>query len=120
MIPKLFRHDPNRPFTVYGDGKQVRDFIYVEDVCAAVIKTVEQQATGLYHIGSGKPTTLLQLLDEVGKIRGRRTPVAFAEERPGDVRENTASVELARSALDWEAVVPLPDGLERTYRWFLS
>lgn len=120
IIPKLMRHNMDEPFTVYGDGSQVRDFVYVGDVCNAVLKTVERKATGVYHIGSGEGTTIQQLLDEIGKVRDRPLKIEFVRERRGDVRENVASIESAKSCLKWEPTTTLHEGLERTYHWFLT
>lgn len=116
VIPKLLRHNPAETFIIYGDGEQVRDFVYAGDVSEAILRALEGEANGIYHIGSGRGVKVLDLIAEVERIRGCEIPVEFAPAREGDIKENIASVERANNILKWEATTPLSKGLELTYR----
>jgi UDP-glucose 4-epimerase len=100
--------------TIFGDGEQTRDYIYVGDVVDANVRAAEAQTTGPVNIGRG---TEISVLDIVGAL----TPHAngafdpeHAPERPGEVRRIALDPSRARQELGWEAGTRLEDGLERT------
>ena len=101
--------------TVFGDGRQTRDWVDVSDVVGANLMAAESELTGAVNIGNGRETSVLDLLgalNEVGDGRTLPDPM-FAPERPGEVRRSCLDVSRARLALGWEAEVELRDGLRR-------
>ena len=109
-----------RPPTIFGDGKQSRDFTYVQDVVEANLKaTGAPQAPGTaINVACGQRHTLLQLLALLNDILGTDFEAIFAPERPGDVRHSRASTILAKGLLGFEAQVSLRDGLAHAVEWF--
>ncbi len=107
---------------VVGDGKQTRDFVYVEDVVDAF--ALAATATGAegetFNVASGEGTSVLELLDQVSGIIGSRTVPEFLPERPGDVKHSLASVSRARSNLGFAPRVGIEEGLRRTVDYFMS
>jgi len=111
------------PLTVFGDGEQTRDYVYVGDVVQAnmVVSDVELE-TGMeiddraYNVGTGVETSVNQLAAALMKAAGRQVPVERAPARPGELQRNSLACDRLR-ALGWEAAVALSDGLQRTYRW---
>lgn len=104
--------DGRRP-TVFGDGRQTRDWVYVSDVVRANLLAAESALTGPVNIGHGRETSvleLLDLLDEVSDLTTLRGP-DFAPERAGEVRRSCLDVTRARGELRWEPRVPLREGL---------
>ncbi len=104
--------DGRRP-TVFGDGKQTRDWVEVGDVVRANLLAAESSLTGPVNIGHGQETSVLALLDALNGV-GERKPMQgpeFAPERPGEVRRSCLAVGKARDELGWEAEVQLSDGL---------
>jgi UDP-glucose 4-epimerase len=97
-----------RPVRVFGDGGQTRDFVYVGDVTAAFIAASQRDVAGPYNVGTGKETTIVELVDRLG------LDAAFEPERPGEVRRSSLDPGAARQALDWQAQMPLTTGLELT------
>jgi UDP-glucose 4-epimerase len=97
-----------RPVTVYGDGTQTRDYIYVSDVVAAAIAAASSDATGAVNVGTGVETSVLQLVDAIG-ARPEHAPA-----RTGEVARSCLDVRRAAELLGWQAVVTLEDGLRRT------
>ncbi|MDP8943015.1 MAG: GDP-mannose 4,6-dehydratase [Actinomycetota bacterium] len=105
--------DGGRP-TVFGDGRQTRDFVYVEDVVRANLAAVHSTATGQLNVGHGVQTSVLDLVEALAALAGRPFEPEFAPPRPGEVRHIALDATRAREALGWEPVVSLGDGLERT------
>src|SRR4051794_1781580 len=104
--------------TVHGDGKQSRDFTYIDDVVAANIAAAGASAgvaSGhAYNIACGGEYSLLDLLEHLREILGASIDPEFTEPRPGDVRHSCADVTAAANELEWRATVGFRDGLERT------
>jgi UDP-glucose 4-epimerase len=101
--------------TVYGDGLQTRDYDYVGDVVAANLAAAGTEGAGPYNVGTGRETTVLELVDTLGEIEGGRPFEAqHAPERPGEVRRIAIDPSRARDELGWEPRVGLREGLERT------
>jgi UDP-glucose 4-epimerase len=107
--------DGSKPM-VFGDGLQTRDYVYVGDVVAANLAAAESQATGAFNIGTGRQTTVLDIVEALGQIGGRDFEAELAPERPGEVRHIALDYTRAREELGYEPKVDLRDGLERTLR----
>ncbi len=123
VIPSFFAAAASgRPAPVHGDGRQTRDFTYVDNVVAANLLAATgpaAQASGVVcNVGAGERTSLLDLLRAIGEVSGRAVPASHGPPRPGDVRDSLASLERARAALGYEPAVSLREGLERTWAWF--
>jgi UDP-glucose 4-epimerase len=99
--------------TIFGDGGQTRDFIYVGDVVQALLAAMRQEKaqTAVFNICTGRRTSLLQLAAAVGRVFGREPMIAFGETRVGDIRESLGNPALARTVLGFAADIPLDDGL---------
>jgi UDP-glucose 4-epimerase len=100
--------------TVFGDGRQTRDWVEVGDVVRANLLAAEAVISGPINIGHGKETSVLELLTALTEVdhRALATP-QFAPERPGEVRRSCLYVGRAKRELGWEAEVDLRDGLRR-------
>jgi len=97
-----------RSATVFGDGRQTRDFVYVGDVVEAFLAAGDAPVTGRANVGTGRETTVLELAQALG-LETRHEP-----ERVGEVRRSCLDVARAHELLGWEARTPLREGLERT------
>jgi UDP-glucose 4-epimerase len=108
--------------TIYGDGEQTRDFVYVADVVAANLAAAALQwvggETAVFNIGRGEQTNLLQIVDALRRLSGGPAPITFAPPRPGDIRHSVAAVDRARRHLDYQPSVSVEAGLEQTLAWF--
>jgi len=94
--------------TVFGDGRQTRDFVYVGDVVDAFVAAGVSDAEGACNVSTGTETTVLELASALG------IEVDHAAERPGEVRRSCLDPTAAARMLGWTARVPLAEGLERT------
>ena len=106
--------------TIYGDGKQTRDYVYVGDVVTAFLAAADAGRPGTWNIGTGIETTVLDLAATIGEAAGRAVEPEFAAERPGELPRSALAVGLARQDLGWSAATPLADGVRAVYRWIES
>jgi nucleoside-diphosphate-sugar epimerase len=108
--------------TVYGDGEQSRDFVYVENVVEAILLASEAKgAPGLaINIGAGNRYTLNQTLALLEKITGRPARAKYAAPREGDIRDSQADIGLAQEALGYHPRIVFEKGLKRTWEWFCA
>ncbi len=105
--------DSRQP-TVFGDGRQTRDWVEVSDVVRANLLAAESEFTGPVNVGHGRETSVLEVLAALGEVADRPAlEPRFEPERPGEVRRSCLDVTLARRELGWEAEVALSDGLRR-------
>jgi CDP-paratose 2-epimerase len=110
-----------RPITLYGDGAQVRDILFVEDLVEAMQLAREQRrrlAGGAFNMGGGpdNAVSLLEVVERLARL-GSPTEVAYASERPGDQRYYVADTSRFEEATGWTPQVEADEGIERLYRW---
>jgi UDP-glucose 4-epimerase len=122
VIPKfLTALLEGRAPVVFGDGRQTRDFTFVENVVEANLLAMERrEVTGVLNVACGEETSLLELLEILQEITGRRVEPVFSDPRPGDVRHSRADIQRARTLLGYEPRVTLREGLRRTVEAFLE
>jgi UDP-glucose 4-epimerase len=113
-----------RPLTLFGGGRQRRDYLYIDDFCGAVDALLEQKADGsTYNVGSGAGISAIDLMAMIGTIverDGFRLDIARTDARPFDVDANVLDVSRIVAATGWRATTGLAEGLERAWRWTLS
>ena len=111
-----------QPITVYGDGNQVRDFVFVDDVCDGILQAIDADASGIFQLGSGRPTSIRTLLEEMRRVVGQEWPVEVhnAPRRAGEVIKTYCDVSKAHQAFGYSPQVSLEAGLPRTWRWLLD
>jgi UDP-glucose 4-epimerase len=113
------------PLTLFGDGEQSRDFVYISDVVDAWVGALDNPASHgkIFNLGSGRQTSINRLADEVLAAFGygrQDRPVRYAAERPGELRRVEADTRQARAVLGWVSRVSFADGLAETVRWARS
>jgi len=101
------------PLTLYGDGKQTRDYVFVDNVVDAnVLAGTREGISGrAYNVACGKSTTLVELATLLGEVAGKRPEITFAPPRLGDVRDSVADITRARKELGYAPKVTVRDGL---------
>jgi UDP-glucose 4-epimerase len=106
--------DGKRP-TVFGDGRQTRDYVYVGDVVAAFLAAAESEAGGVYNIGTGVETSVLELVERLGRVGGSSDFKPRIEPaRPGEIQRSVIEAGRALEAFGWRAETALDPGLELT------
>jgi len=104
---KIFGNDYETP-----DGTCIRDFIHVVDLAKGHVKALEKITTSgvhVYNLGTGKGTSVLELVDSFNKINGNLVNYEFTDRRPGDVPANFAKADKAKAELDWTAELTIED-----------
>ena len=107
----------NEPLTVFGDGGQTRDFIFVRDVVAANVFMAEHEFTGVYNVAYGGRITIDDLAKEIIRLTGSSSKILHLAERPGDVRHSMAAVEKLR-ATGFVPAHTFEEGLAETVKFF--
>ncbi len=89
----------NEPITIYGDGRQTRDFIYVQDIAAANAFFARQSpATGVFNVACGRRVAINDLAAEICRLTGSRSEIRHADSRPGDIQHSIAATDKLRAA----------------------
>jgi UDP-glucose 4-epimerase len=101
---------------VYGDGEQTRDYVYVDDVVRATLAAAEAPA-GVYNVGTGQETSVLELLGACCVAAGVEAEPQFAAPRAGELARSFLDTELAERSLGFRTQMPLVEGLGATWRW---
>jgi UDP-glucose 4-epimerase len=110
----------NRPCTIYGDGTQTRDFLYVDDVVTAFVAAIDKGEGELVNIGSGKELSVNELYARLAELTGTRFEPVFAAARPGELQRIYVDPSKAERVLAWRPSVELDEGLKQTVAWFRS
>jgi UDP-glucose 4-epimerase len=111
--------------TVFGDGQQTRDYVYVKDVARANVaaatrpipKAGRVDARG-FNIGTGVATSVVDLARALNRAAGADVPIEHAPARAGEQQRSVVKIEKAASLLGWRPEMPLEQGLGETFRWF--
>jgi UDP-glucose 4-epimerase len=105
--------------TIFGDGKQTRDYIYVGDVVRA---TLASQAVdgGVYNVGTGRETSVVELLDLCVRVAGKDVEPEFEPARPGELQRSVLDPGRAVDELGWRPERSLEEGLRETWEWFTA
>jgi CDP-paratose 2-epimerase len=116
IIATLFK----KPITIYGDGKQVRDMLYADDLVDAFNRFINSDLErGLFNIGGGPDNTisLLEFLDELEILTGKRPEVRFADWRPSDQKVYISDTSRLEKVLGWKAKTSVKDGINKLVEW---
>ena len=107
-----------RTFELYGDGSQSRSFTYVDDAVDATIAAMERAAAGsTFNVGGGSEVSMLEAIEALGRIAGRRLEVVRFPRREGDAARTAADTTRIRTELGWAPGTPFETGLAAQWRW---
>lgn len=108
----------DEPCTIYGDGKQTRDYVYVGDVARANLLALESDFVGALNVGTGVETDVVELHAGIARATGTDRAPIFAEARPGEQRRSCIDPTRAGKVLGWKPEMQLDEGLRRTAAFF--
>jgi len=108
------------PLPLYGDGKQIRDWLYVEDHCAGIEAVLRRGRAGeIYNIGGGHEVENIEVAERIIELTGADPKLLqHVDDRPGHDRRYSLSCEKAKEELGWEPVVSFAEGIEQTVAWY--
>jgi dTDP-glucose 4,6-dehydratase len=120
----------SKPIPVYGDGLNVRDWLYVEDHCSAIYKILEKGRIGeTYNIGGESEKTNLELVNTLCDIMNKVKPkknfdykslITFVKDRPGHDRRYAINCDKIKNELKWKISVNFEEGIKKTVNWYLN
>lgn len=108
------------PLTIYGDGKQTRDYIYVDDCVAAFRAAADYGKAGIWNIGTGAEITVLDLAAMVARLTGDRSELVFAPARVGELTRSALVWERAAQDLGWRPATSFADGVQAVVNWYAA
>jgi UDP-glucose 4-epimerase len=109
----------NEPVTIYGDGEQTRDFVFVRDCARANLLAVTvDHAPGIYNIGWGRPTSINEIFTNLAKITGYTHPISYGPAKVGETRHIYLDASKANRDLGWTPTLSLEEGLRETVEYF--
>ncbi|HUC56057.1 MAG TPA: NAD-dependent epimerase/dehydratase family protein [Streptosporangiaceae bacterium] len=103
--------------TIFGDGAQTRDLVYVGDAVAAFLAAADTRRPGTWNIGTGREVAVLELARVIGEVTGKPVEPVFAPARPGELLRSALAVERAWRDLGWKAKTTLPGGVRAVCDW---
>ena len=110
-----------KDITVFGDGTQTRDFIYVGDIVTGIVAAMQtDNVNRVYNLSNQKETSLLELIELMKRVTGKMIEPIFGLSREGDIKRSMLCNELAIKDLGWKPEMELADGLERTVGYFIE
>jgi UDP-glucose 4-epimerase len=109
-----------RPCTIYGDGKQTRDYVFVGDVARANLLAAERRFDGPLNVGTGAETDVVELYRHLARTAGVAREPEHAAPRLGEQRRSCIDPSRAAAAIGWRPEVRIEDGLRRTFEWFAA
>jgi UDP-glucose 4-epimerase len=117
FIRRALQHEP---ITIFGDGEQTRDFIYVKDIAAAnAFFAIQSPATGVINVACGQSTSINNLAGMICRLTGSRSKLRHVSERPGDVKHSLAAIDKLRAA-GFKPGGNFNQGLQATIEFFVQ
>lgn len=113
----------NKPITIYGDGKQVRDLLYAEDLVKGYEAFINSKLQhGIFNIGGGpkNTTSLLEFIDEIEKLLGKRPKITFSDWRPSDQKVYISDISKIKKTLGWQPKISVKEGIKRLTDWVVE
>jgi GDP-L-fucose synthase len=120
VIPQLIMKADSgmNPFEIWGDGKQIRDFTYVDDVMDALLLVTEKSNGRVYNVATGTPTTVTELVETITDIYGYKPEFKYDLTKPTMIPKRVVDVSKIYEELNWKAKHTLREGLEKTIDWY--
>ncbi len=109
-----------QPVTVFGTGKQTRDYVYVDDVVRANMLAMNRSVIGEFNVGTGRETDVNTLFKKLAKLTHYQLPARYTPFIPGEMMRSALDAKKARQMLGWVPKTKLDEGLEKTVRWFAA
>lgn len=109
-----------KPLTIFGDGSQTRDYVYVEDVVNANVAALAKRLVGGFNVGQGKETDVNQLARALLAAAPKKVDIVYAAARPGEQKRSVIDPGRLTAASGWRPAVAVEDGLARTFGFFAA
>lgn len=108
----------DEPLTVFGDGRQTRDYVFVSDVANAFCCAARHDGNLVVNIGTSEESSVLDIISHLNLACGRELKIQHQDSRPGEVRRSALNYAAAKRHIGWEPKVKFVDGVRKTLQWF--
>lgn len=106
--------------TIYGDGSQTRDYLYIDDLVKGIVSAIDSGVSGVYQLGSGIPTSINKLIEMLRKEIKVEFNIDYKEFRSGELKHTYCDISKAKREFNYDPVTTLSQGLQKTVNWFDS
>jgi len=106
------------PITVYGDGNQLRDYTYIDDIAKGAMASLKPLGFEVINLGSDCPIKLNYVIRIIEELLGKKAQVIYQARHPGDVRDTWAYIDKANERLNWKPEVKIEEGIQYTLEWY--
>lgn len=110
--------DMGKAIPVFGDGKQRRDFTYINDIAEGTVRCLDLSGFEIVNLGNDNSVELMYVINLIEKGLGKKANIEYLPRHPADVEATWASIEKAKTRLSWVPQVDIEEGVERTIRWY--
>ncbi len=108
----------NEPIVVFGDGRQSRDFTYVDDIARGTVAALEPLGYEVINLGGDRPVQLSAVIEQIAQLTGKKARIEYRPAHPADVPETWADIQKAARLLKWSPQVSVEEGLRRCVAWY--
>ena len=108
----------NNKVTVYGDGTQTRDYLYVDDLADGIMLAIEKNVSGVYQLGSGSGTSINKLISIMKEVMNIDFEIENKDFRQGEILHTYCNIDKSKNTFGFDPSTKLYDGIEKTYSWF--
>lgn len=110
--------DMGEPITVYGDGKQKRDFTYIDDIAEATVLCLNLEGYKILNLGNDRPVELVYVINLIEEEMGKKAQIKWQPRHPADVYSTWADISESREYIGWYPKVSIEEGIKRTINWY--
>jgi len=110
--------DEEKPITIFGDGKQSRDFTYVEDIAKGTIASIIPLGYQIVNLGNDNPIILSKIVKLIENYLNKKAIINFTPAHAADVKHTWANIEKAKNILKWQPSISIEEGIKRTVDWY--
>ena len=110
----------NQQPTIFGDGEQTRDFIFINDVVQANMLAMDKKVGGSFNIATGESTTINKLLETINKAMNKNIAPRYHNQREGDIKFSYADIQKAKKYLSFKPEYSFEEGIKETIGWYVQ
>jgi UDP-glucuronate 4-epimerase len=112
--------DNGKPITVFGDGKQKRDFSFIDDIADGTLKCLQPFGYEVFNLGNDNSVGLMYVINLIEDALGKKAVIKYAPRHPADVVATWADIEKAKDKLKWHPKTTIEEGIKKTVQWYIE
>lgn len=112
--------DNGIPITVFGDGRQKRDFSYIDDIAEGTIKCLNNFGYEIFNLGNDNPVELIYVIKKIEELLCKKANIIYEPKHPADIIATWANIDKSKKSLNWYPKTTIDDGIQKTVKWYLE